>query len=118
MSATSAAHAVHLARERLAGMNNVVIEQCSLPDGWPGTQFDLIVIGQLCYYLTRDERAELAQRACASLTPDDTLVACHWRHPFEGKLQTADDVHGAFAWQGRCSARTFERESAQTVFAA
>jgi len=89
-------HAVHLARERLADRHNVTFEQRAIPEQWPDANFDLIVIGELCYYLSREATAELAQRACASLTQDGTLVACHWRHPFEGKLQTADDVHATF----------------------
>ncbi|ACC74494.1 SAM-dependent methyltransferase [Paraburkholderia phymatum] len=95
--------AIHLARERLADVRNVTFAQRAIPEQWPDASFDLIVIGELCYYLSRDATAELAQRACASLTADGTLVACHWRHPFEGKLQTAEDVHAAFdalpAWR-------------------
>ena len=89
-------HAVRLARERLADVRNITVEQGAMPDQWPEASFDLIVIGELCYYLSREATAELARRACASLTADGTLVACHWRHPFEGKLQTADDVHASF----------------------
>ncbi len=89
-------HAVRLARERLAHVRNVAIEQRAMPQAWPEARFDLIVIGELGYYLTREANIELAQRACASLTDDGTLVACHWRHPFEGKLQSADDVHASF----------------------
>jgi SAM-dependent methyltransferase len=90
------AHAVQLASDRLAQATNVTIEQRAIPGQWPDARFDLIVIGELCYYLSREATTELAQRACASLTEDGTLVACHWRHPFEGKLQSADDVHASF----------------------
>jgi hypothetical protein len=90
------AHAVRLARERLAGERHVTVDQCAVPQAWPDGQFDLIVIGELGYYLSPGATAELAQRACASLTDDGTLVACHWRHPFEGRLQSAEDVHAAF----------------------
>lgn len=89
-------HAVRLAHERLAGVRNVTVEQRAMPDQWPDASFDLIVIGELGYYLSREATAELAQRACASLTADGTLVACHWRHPFEGKLLSAEDVHASF----------------------
>ena len=88
--------AVRLAGERLADTPNVTVEQRSVPRDWPRERFDLIVIGELAYYLSREATAELAQRASESLTPDGTLLACHWRHPFEGKLQSADDVHAAF----------------------
>ncbi|MBP0590101.1 methyltransferase domain-containing protein [Paraburkholderia sp. LEh10] len=90
------AFAVRLARERLGEARNVIVEKRAIPQEWPDACFDLIVIGELCYYLSREATAELAQRACASLTGDGALVACHWRHPFEGKLQTADEVHATF----------------------
>ena len=89
-------HAVRLARERLANAQNVTVEQRAVPQAWPEARFDLIVIGELGYYLSREATAELARQACESLTDDGTLVACHWRHPFEGRLQSADDVHAAF----------------------
>jgi len=89
-------HAVRLARERLSSQQNVTVEQRAVPQAWPDERFDLIVIGELGYYLSREETAELAQKACNSLTDDGTLVACHWRHPFEGRVQSADDVHAAF----------------------
>jgi SAM-dependent methyltransferase len=89
-------HAVRLASVRLADTPNVTVERLAVPRDWPRERFDLIVIGELAYYLSRDATAELAERACESLTPDGTLLACHWRHPFEGKLQSADDVHAAF----------------------
>jgi SAM-dependent methyltransferase len=102
--------AVQLARERCAQLRHVAIEQRVLPHEWPhahprdkhethGTQdtrFDLIVIGELAYYLDAGETAQLAQRACASLSSDGTLVACHWRHAFVERRQTAEAAHAAF----------------------
>jgi SAM-dependent methyltransferase len=100
--------AVQLARERCAGLRNVVIEQRVLPHEWPhanvsgvgpgssDAQFDLIVIGELAYYLDPDETALLAQRACASLAADGTLVACHWRHAFVERRLSAEAAHAVF----------------------
>jgi SAM-dependent methyltransferase len=112
--------AVQLARERCAELRNVSIEQRVLPHEWPHVgasdthdlhdrhdspdrRFDLIVIGELAYYLDPDETAQLAQRACASLSPDGTLVACHWRHAFVERRQPAEAAHAAF---DRCTALT------------
>jgi SAM-dependent methyltransferase len=100
--------AVQLARARCAGLPNVAIEQRVLPHEWPNVsapdmRFDLIVIGELAYYLDPDETARLAQRACASLAADGTLVACHWRHAFVERRQSAVSAHAAF---DRCTALT------------
>ncbi|HVE09645.1 MAG TPA: SAM-dependent methyltransferase [Paraburkholderia sp.] len=88
--------AVRAARERCAALPNVGIEQRVLPHEWPDAQFDLIVIGELAYYLDADETAALAGRACASLAADGTLLACHWRHGFADGLQSAVAAHAAF----------------------
>ncbi|WP_159834168.1 class I SAM-dependent methyltransferase [Burkholderia sp. 8Y] len=89
--------AVASARERLADAPHVTIEQRAVPDDWPADErFDLIVISELAYYLSPESTAALAQRAWASLADDGAVVACHWRHPFEGKLQSADDAHATF----------------------
>ncbi|GAB7523969.1 class I SAM-dependent methyltransferase [Paraburkholderia sp. 2C] len=106
--------AVQLARERCAQLRNVAIEQRVLPHEWPhahphethdthGGRFDLIVIGELAYYLDADEIAQLAQRACASLSADGTLVACHWRHAFVERRQSAEAAHAAL---DRCASLT------------
>ncbi len=74
--------AVRLAAQRMAGVPNVRVEQRALPHEWPRGSFDLIVIGEIAYYLDAAQSAEVAAHACASLTDDGTLLACHWRHPF------------------------------------
>lgn len=88
--------AVSIARERLADAPNVTVETRSVPDDWPAQRFDLLVISELAYYLSSELTATLAERAWASLADEGTLVAGHWRHPFEGQLQSADAVHACF----------------------
>ncbi|KIG10833.1 SAM-dependent methyltransferase [Caballeronia concitans] len=89
--------AVRGARERLGDAPNVTLEQRAVPDEWPDdARFDLIVVSELAYYLSPEATARLAQRAWHSLADDGEFVACHWRHPFEGKLQRAEDIHAAF----------------------
>ena len=90
------ARAVRMARERLADTRNVTVETLSVPEDWPAHRFDLVVISELAYYLSPEMTATLARRAWASLAEDGSFVACHWRHPFDGKLQSADDVHACF----------------------
>lgn len=96
--------AVRRARERLANVHNVTLEQRSVPDAWPANvRFDLVIISELAYYLSREATVTLAQQAWMCLADDGALVACHWRHPFKGKLQRAEDVHATFdlAFGGR-----------------
>lgn len=92
----ASASAVRTARERVADARNVTVQTRSVPEDWPAQRFDLIVVSELAYYLAPETTATLAERAWASLADDGTFVACHWRPPFEGKLQSADDVHARF----------------------
>jgi SAM-dependent methyltransferase len=98
--------AVQLAQARCASLPNVVVEQRVLPHEWPNPfapdtqspdlRFDLIVIGELAYYLDPAETALVAERAYASLAAGGTLVACHWRHAFVERRQSADAAHAVF----------------------
>ncbi|MBB4862172.1 SAM-dependent methyltransferase [Pseudomonas nitritireducens] len=88
------AEALALARQRLAGLDNVRLDRHDLPADWPAGGFDLIVLGELGYYLAPGDWLHTCQRAAASLAPDGVLVACHWRHPIEGCALAGDAVHG------------------------
>jgi len=94
--------AVELARERVAGITHVRVEQRTVPREWPteAGPFDLIVISEFAYYLDSAELETLASRIAASLTTDGTLLACHWRRPFAEALETADVAHALF--DARC----------------
>ncbi|MFM0204753.1 class I SAM-dependent methyltransferase [Paraburkholderia fungorum] len=94
--------AVRLARERVAGMPQVRVEQRTVPLQWPVDTgpFDLIVISEFAYYLDSADLETLAARIAASLTTDGTLLACHWRRPFAEALESADTAHALF--DARC----------------
>ncbi|WGS51783.1 nodulation S family protein [Paraburkholderia sp. D15] len=89
--------AVQLARERVAGAPHVRVERRTVPRDWPldAGPFDLIVISELAYYLDASEIEALAGCIAASLTPDGTLLACHWRRPFAEALVSADAAHAS-----------------------
>jgi SAM-dependent methyltransferase len=94
--------AVRLARERVAAMPQVRVEQRTVPLQWPvdAGPFDLIVISEFAYYLDSADLETLAARIAASLTTDGTLLACHWRRPFAEALESADTAHALF--DARC----------------
>lgn len=93
--------AVRLARERVADLPQVRVEQRTVPAEWPteAGPFDLIVISEFAYYLDAADLETLASRIAASLTTDGTLLACHWRRPFAEALQSADAAHALFDTQ-------------------
>ena len=92
--------AVRHARWRVASMANVRVVEARTPQDWPPGRFDLVVIGELGYYLAADDLRRLAECCTTSLTEAGTLVAVHWRRPEPDLLRLAEDVHAAL--RGSC----------------
>ncbi|MEO9239171.1 MAG: class I SAM-dependent methyltransferase [Jatrophihabitantaceae bacterium] len=86
--------AVERARGRLAGLAGVRVQTMLLPDQWPvAHEFDLIVLSELGYFIDRPAWIRFCQQAKASLSPDGTVVACHWRHPFAERRTSTEELH-------------------------
>lgn len=85
--------AVTLARQRLASLPHVRVEQGRLPGDWPGGRFDLIVLSEIGYYLDPGQWLQVIEQSVASLTEDGGLLACHWLHPIDGCPQQGREVH-------------------------
>jgi cyclopropane fatty-acyl-phospholipid synthase-like methyltransferase len=97
-----AEHAVAIARQKTAQLTHVGVMRQNLPQDWTTMNraghplFDLIVISELCYYLSAEAMPELVQAALAGLTPDGYLIACHCRHAFDDRLQATAAIHHMF----------------------
>ena len=85
--------AVDLASVRVEAMRNVTLQQAAHPSDWPDGNFDLIVFSEVGYYLEDAAFEQTAARFARSLTEHGCLVACHWRHDFQGALRSAEQVH-------------------------
>lgn len=85
--------AVRSARERVPG--NVTVEQRDATTDYPDGEFDLVVLSEVGYYLSESVLARLLAAIAASLSETGVLLACHWRHPVDGYLQSGDAVHEA-----------------------
>lgn len=85
--------AVAAAAERCAKLRNVTVEQGGIPDDWPTGNFDLIVLSEIGYFLTREALTVVAARIRDSLTDDGVVLLCHWRHPVDGWPLDGDEVH-------------------------
>ena len=88
------ARAVATARERVAGVPGCTVERLLVPAQWPLDQsFDLVVIAELGYYLSAAAWATFCARVSGSLDRGATVLACHWRHDFDGRTLTTDALH-------------------------
>jgi SAM-dependent methyltransferase len=88
--------AVDYARARLADSDvngKARFEKWSLRDRWPNESFDLIVLSEICFYLTAPELDDLLDSTCAHLNADGVLLAAHWRHVVTDYPMTGDAVH-------------------------
>lgn len=78
-------------------LSNVRLEQARHPEQWPDERFDLIVVSEVGYYLAPQDVVAMAAKLRGSLADDGLLLACHWVHPFDEALSSAQQVHRAFA---------------------
>ena len=87
--------ALDRARQRLADARHVRVEQRVMPEEMPAGRFDLAVVSEVGYYLSRERLADWADRLAVHVEAGGHLVLVHWTGPTDYPL-TADDVHGLF----------------------
>jgi trans-aconitate methyltransferase len=89
--------AVEQAREVVRDLANVRVETAMLPAGLPEGTFDLVVIGDLLYYLSADDLTALLDGLVERLEPAGDLVSVHFRDRQEGGNYDGFNVHEALA---------------------
>jgi SAM-dependent methyltransferase len=85
--------ALEQAARRLAQLPSVQTRRLTLPGSWPDGTYDLMVVSEVGYYLTRAEFGLLLDRIKGSMAPGGTLLLCHWRHPVSGWELDGETVH-------------------------
>jgi trans-aconitate methyltransferase len=81
----------------VADLANVVFEQATLPAEMPAGTFDLIVIGDLLYYLSAPESTATLDGLLERLEPGGDLVAVHFRDRENGSNFDGFNAHSAIA---------------------
>jgi cyclopropane fatty-acyl-phospholipid synthase-like methyltransferase len=66
------------ARRRCADLLGVSFEQMFVPEQWPNGVFDLILLSEVVYYLSREDVGNLAARVTRSLAQDGSVILVHW----------------------------------------
>ena len=66
------------ARRRCADLPSVRFEQMFVPEHWPNGSFDLVLLSEVVYYLSREDVGRLAARAARSLSMGGSLILVHW----------------------------------------
>lgn len=87
--------ALDQARARCADLGNVNFLQGQAPAEWPDGSFDLIVLSEVVYYLTREQVAALASEVERTLAPDGQVLLVHWVRETDYPL-SGDEATDAF----------------------
>lgn len=66
------------AKRRCADLPGVRFEQMFVPDKWPEGVFDLILLSEVVYYLSREDVGRLAARVMQSLAKGGSVILVHW----------------------------------------
>jgi LmbE family N-acetylglucosaminyl deacetylase/protein-L-isoaspartate O-methyltransferase len=89
--------ALAAARRRLADLPQATVADLDVPHAWPDDgPFDLVVVSEVGYFLSPQALDALVERISTGLARDGVVVLCHWRHPVEGWVTDAADVHRRF----------------------
>ncbi|UQU65729.1 class I SAM-dependent methyltransferase [Couchioplanes caeruleus] len=89
--------AVQQAAEVNHDLANVRVATAMLPADLPEDTFDLVVIGDLLYYLSGDDLTALLDGLIQRLEPGGDLVAVHFRDRQDGGNYDGFNVHQALA---------------------
>lgn len=86
--------AVERASRRLAGRPGVTVTEWDARTPWPASDFDLVVVSEVLYYLTADEARRFCDRLGTHLADDGHVVCVHWRRPADPHVLTGDEADG------------------------
>ena len=85
-------------RQKQAGCRErVTLLRRSIDEGWPATDFDLIVLSELGYYLEPTALRGILAREVPRLTCPATIIAAHWRHHVTDYPMTGDQTNDVIA---------------------
>lgn len=85
------------ARARCKNLPNVDFKRMSVPQEFPVENFDLILISEVGYYLSKVDWRKLAEKIFAHLAENGQAALVHWRPFVDDYPQTGDAVHASFA---------------------
>jgi SAM-dependent methyltransferase len=84
------------ARERCRNLPQVQIAQMQVPDQFPDTLFDLILVSEVGYYWSPGDFTKAQAAILEHLMPGGQLMLVHWTPPVHDYPLTGDEVHEAF----------------------
>ena len=80
------------AKRRCADLPGVRFEQMFVPEQWPDGLFELILLSEVVYYLSREDVGRLAARVTRSLPAGGSVLLVHWTGPTDYPLSGDEAV--------------------------
>lgn len=101
------------ARTACANQPWVCFERMRVPTEWPNDRFDLIVLSEVLYFLSRSDIAVVAEHVADTLEPDGVALLVNWRGRSDDPC-TGDEAAAIFmnSTQQRLSLMAQYREDA------
>jgi 2-polyprenyl-3-methyl-5-hydroxy-6-metoxy-1,4-benzoquinol methylase len=82
------------------GMRNISFRRMRIPAQWPGGTFDLIVLSEVLYYLSRRDVRSTVRRTMRTLRAGGVVIIVHWLGA-TGTARNGDQVAREFIAQTR-----------------
>ena len=95
LSVDTSARALAEAERDCADLDHVTFRLASLPVDFPDGSFDLIMLSEVLYYMSRADLVSVATRCGNALTIDGEITLCHWLGETNYPL-TGDEAAGGF----------------------
>jgi len=92
--------ALEKARLRMKDRAEIKFLHGGIPMDYPKGSFDLIVMSEVGYYLSKEDLLQTRKLITNSLQPDGILVLVHWTHFVADYPLSGDEVHHCFANAG------------------
>lgn len=87
---------IQIARERLKARNGIQFGVFTIPREYPEGKYDLIMLSEVAYYLSREDLELTKELIFDSLNPGGTLCLVNWRPQIEGCAFNGDEISRNF----------------------
>ncbi len=78
LSVDTSARALAEAERDCADLDHVMFRLAGLPEEFPDGTFDLIMLSEVLYYMSRTDLVSVATQCAKALAPEGEIVLCHW----------------------------------------
>ncbi len=84
------------ARQRLHSFPQVMFQKAAIPDEYPNDTFNLVMMSEVGYYLSKEDLQRTKVKIIGSLQRNSDLILVHWLPFVPDYPLTGDEVHDLF----------------------